>query len=210
MVFFFFRKGASGSSGSAFSGGDDALAVQPGTGRGGVRVRVAEKRIDLFGRILAMWNLKKWLRTAALFGVQLIRLIAANQTLTASAFRLQKSLSGTTFYRNLAKRAVIGIRINCDARGALTARSVVRPVAERMSGTGFQQLQPPVFQRDQIAGTFRNLRGHDAVVEREAGVVFGNGDRFFRAQQGWEEQTIAPKMANSKNKGRKPAPDIGS
>jgi hypothetical protein len=53
-----------------------------------------------------------------------------------------------------------------------------------MSGTGFRQLQPPVFQRDQIAGTFRNLRGHDAVVEREAGAVFGNGDRFFRAQQG--------------------------
>jgi IS5 family transposase len=36
----------------------------------------------------AAWNLKKWLRTAALFWLQLFRLIAANQTLTASASSL--------------------------------------------------------------------------------------------------------------------------
>lgn len=33
----------------------------------------------------AAWNLKKWLRTAALFWLQLFRLIVANQTLTTSA-----------------------------------------------------------------------------------------------------------------------------
>jgi len=35
----------------------------------------------------AAWNLKKWLRTAALFWLQLFRLIAANQMLPASASR---------------------------------------------------------------------------------------------------------------------------
>jgi len=36
----------------------------------------------------AAWNLKKWLRTAAFFWLQLIQLISTNQTPTASAARL--------------------------------------------------------------------------------------------------------------------------
>ena len=36
----------------------------------------------------AAWNLRKWLRTAAFFWLQLFRLISTNQTLTASASRL--------------------------------------------------------------------------------------------------------------------------
>ena len=44
----------------------------------------------------AAWNLKKWLRTAALFWLELLRLIAANQNLAVSSARAQKGFSGTT------------------------------------------------------------------------------------------------------------------
>jgi hypothetical protein len=88
MVFFFFRKGASGSSGSAFRPAMTHWPFNPAPAAVVCVCASPKSGLTFSDGFLAVWNLKKWLRTAALLGVQLIRLIAANQTLTASAFRL--------------------------------------------------------------------------------------------------------------------------